>query len=127
MNGQDLRKFKALLLDVRAQLTGNVSKMEDQALRMSRQNAAGDLSNMPIHMADIGSDNYEQEFTLDLIQNEEAEVREIDDALKRIDAGTFGTCGTCGKRIPKERLRVIPYATLCVHCKKDAEVAAGGQ
>ena len=127
MNGQDKKKFKAMLLELRSQLSGSVSKMEDHALRKSRQNAAGDLSNMPIHMADIGSDNYEQEFMIDLIQNEEAEVRQIDEALERIQDGTFGECGSCGKRIPKERLKVIPYTTMCVDCKKDEEIAAGGQ
>jgi len=81
---------------------------------------------MPIHMADIGSDNYEQEFTIDLIQNEEMEVREIDDALARIEDGTFGTCTACECRIPKERLKAIPYAMMCVKCKESEEVAAGG-
>lgn len=127
MNGQDLKKFKALLLELRAQVAGSVNKMEDRALGKSRQNAAGDLSNMPIHMADIGSDNFEQEFTIDLIQTEEAEVREIDEALERIDAGTYGECDSCGKRIPKERLKVIPYTTMCVNCKSNEEVAAGGR
>ena len=127
MNGQDLKKFHALLIELRTQLAGSVSKMEDHALGKSRQAAAGDLSNMPIHMADIGSDNFEQEFTLDLIQTEEAEVREIDEALERIDDGSFGECGACGKKIPKERLKVIPYTNVCVNCKKNEETAAGGQ
>ncbi len=125
MNGQELKKFKKILLEMRAQLTGNVSKMEDQALRASRQSATGDLSNMPIHMADIGSDNFEREFTLDLIQNEEEAVRQIDEALERIEEGTYGVCDACGKRIPKDRLKAIPYARLCVQCKQNEEIAAG--
>ena len=126
MKAADVEKFKQMLLETRAVLTGNVKSMEDHALRNSRQNASGDLSNMPIHMADIGSDNYEQEFTLDLIQNEESEVRQIDEALGRIEGGVFGMCDTCGKAIPKTRLKVIPYTTMCIECKKEEELAAGG-
>lgn len=127
MKADELRKFKAMLLERREMLSGDVSKMGDRALGNTRQGASGDLSNMPIHMADIGSDNYEQEFTIDLIQNEEVEVREIDEALARVEDGTFGTCGSCGCRIPKERLKAIPYTMMCVKCKESEEVAAGGQ
>lgn len=127
MKAVDVKKFKQMLLDRRVLLAGDVRSMEDHALRTSRQDASGDLSNMPIHMADIGSDNYEQEFTLDLIQNEESEVRQIDEALERIDDGTFGVCSGCSKVIPKTRLKVIPYTTMCIECKKEAELAAGGE
>ena len=127
MKRQEMKKFRALLLKLRAQLAGDVSKLGDHALGRSRQSAAGDLSNMPIHMADIGSDNFEQELTLDLMQSEEAEVKQIDEALARIDDGSFGDCKACGKDIPKARLEVIPFTTMCVDCKKDEEVAAGGQ
>ena len=82
---------------------------------------------MPFHMADVGTDNYEQEFTLGMIQCEESEVREIDEALVRIVDGTYGLCSACGKRIPKTRLEVIPYTIVCIACKKEQEQVAGGQ
>ena len=127
MKAEDRERFKGMLLETRAQLSGNVNHMESEALRNSGQNASGDLSNMPMHMADVGSDNYEKEFTIELIQTEEAELRQIDEALLLIEDDTFGECEACGKRIPKERLKVIPYTTMCVNCKKEEEIAAGGQ
>ena len=70
MKLNEVERFKGVLLEMKALLMGNFSHMESEALRNSGKSASGDLSNMPIHMADIGSDNYEQEFTIGLIQND---------------------------------------------------------
>lgn len=117
----ELEQFKVMLLNRRESLSGNVNRMEDEALRNSGQAGAGDLSSMPFHMADLGTDNFEQEMTLGLIENEEEEMREITDALDRIEAGIFGVCEECNKPIPKDRIRAIPYAKLCVECKRKEE------
>ena len=116
MKAEELERFKAFLLDAREHLTGNVARMEDRALRNSRQNAAGDLSNMPIHMADLGTDNFEQEFTLSLMESDAGILGKIEAALERIEDGTYGQCEECGAKIPKTRLNAIPYATMCVKC-----------
>lgn len=121
----DLDTYRAWLLDRRNALSGNVTKMEDEALRRSRQDATGDLSSMPIHMADMGSDTFEQDFTLGLIENEEAELGAIEEALERIEEGTFGVCEECQKAIPKERLKAIPHAALCLECKRKEEGEGG--
>ena len=121
MKAQDLAQMKKMLLLKRDLLLGNVSSLEMQALKRSRQDASGDLSTMPIHMADIGSDNFEQEFTLGLIENEEDMLREIDGALERIDEGTFGKCEECGKAIGKSRLKALPHARLCIACQRQEE------
>jgi len=121
----ELLVFKRWLLGRRGAVSGNVSKMEDEALKRSRQDASGDLSSMPIHMADLGSDTFDQDFTLGLIENEETELGAIEDALDRIDAGTFGVCEECEKPIPKERLKAIPHAALCLECKKKEEGDGG--
>jgi RNA polymerase-binding protein DksA len=113
LSSQDLAQFRDLLLAKRAELIGDVSTMQDEALNRSRQDAAGDLSNMPIHMADLGTDNYEQEFTLGLIEGERALLREIDEALARIANGTYGVCQATGKPIGKARLRARPWAKYC--------------
>ena len=84
--------------------------MESEALRKSRLDAAGDLSSMPIHMADIGTDNFEQEFTLGLMDSERKMLAEINEAIGRIDNGTYGICEGTGKSIPKVRLRAKPWA-----------------
>ena len=69
---------------------------------------------MPIHMADIGTDNYEQEFALGLMDSERKLLREIDAALGRIEKKTYGTCQGTGKPIAKARLEARPWAKHCV-------------
>lgn len=69
---------------------------------------------MPIHMADIGTDNYEQEFALELMDGERKLLREIDDALGRIEQGTYGICEGKGTPIAKARLEANPWARYCV-------------
>lgn len=106
----DIEHFKQMLLEKRREILHNVSEIEDEALKKSRLDAAGDLSSMPIHMADIGTDNYEQEFALGLMDSERQLLREIDDALGRVEEGTYGICEGTGKSIPKARLEAQPWA-----------------
>jgi DnaK suppressor protein len=121
MTKAELAGFKELLLGLRARLRGDVSQMANAALRKSRSEANGDLSTMPIHMADIGSDNFEQEFTLSLMENDGATLEQIETSLERIEEGTYGQCEECGVKIPKARLSAIPFATLCVRCAEQQE------
>lgn len=121
MNASDMAQFRRILTEKREILSGSVTAMESQALKRSRQENSGDLSNMPIHMADIGSDNFEQEFTLGLIENEDQMLKDIDNALRRIQEGTFGTCENCGKKIRKVRLKALPYARMCIDCQRQEE------
>ncbi len=110
----DTEHFKQTLLEKRKEIVGNVNEMEDEALKKSRLDAAGDLSSMPIHMADIGTDNYEQEFALGLMDSERKLLKEIDDALQRIEQGTYGICEATNKPITKARLEAQPWARYCV-------------
>ena len=121
MNRSELTIYKERLLSLRARLRGDVDQLADAALKKSRSQANGDLSSMPIHMADIGSDNYEQEFTLSLMENEGAALQRIESSLERIEEGTYGSCEECGVKIPKTRLNAIPYATLCIKCASRQE------
>jgi RNA polymerase-binding protein DksA len=114
----ELSSFRKLLVTKRDMMTGDVTNLQQEALRKNRQDASGDLSNMPIHMADLGSDNFEQEFALGLIESEEVALREIDEAIKRIDEGTFGICVNCSKKIPLARLKAKPHAKYCIECKR---------
>lgn len=95
--------------------------MENEALKKSRLDAAGDLSSMPIHMADIGTDNYEQEFALGLLDSERKLLQEITDALQRIEEGKYGTCEGTKKPIPKARLEASPWARYCVEYARMVE------
>jgi RNA polymerase-binding protein DksA len=110
----DIEHFKKMLLEKRRDILSDVSEMEGEALKKSRMDASGDLSSMPIHMADIGTDNYEQEFALELMDGERKLLQEIDAALERIEHGTYGVCEGMGKPIRKARLEAQPWARYCV-------------
>lgn len=110
---KDIERFRELLLAKRSELLGDMTTMQTEALNRNRQEATGDLSSMPIHMADLGTDNYEQEFTLGLIEGERALLREIDEALERIENGTYGICQATGQPIGKARLKARPWAKYC--------------
>jgi len=114
LSAAEIRRFKEMLLEKRREILGNVNEIEDEALKKSRMDASGDLSSMPIHMADLGTDNYEQEFVLGLMDSERKLLREIDDALQRIEDRKYGLCEGTGKPIPKARLKAQPWARYCV-------------
>lgn len=121
MNSVETKVYRERLIALRARLRGDVSQMANAALNKSRSEANGDLSRMPIHMADIGTDNFDQEFTLNLIQCDGVTLEQIEVALERIEDGTYGLCEQCGTRIPKQRLNAIPYAVMCVKCASQLE------
>jgi len=106
----EIEIFRAALLAKRAEISGDVISVEGEALRGQKS----DLSRLPTHMADIGTDNYEVENALEIIDSERKLIAEIDDALARIENGTYGICEGSGKPIPKARLEAIPWARYCV-------------
>ena len=112
---RDYRPFDQMLRSLRQRLRGDVQTMSDAALHGSGD-ADGDLSHVPIHMADKGTDAFDQEFTLSLVENEEETLQQIDAALERLSNGQYGNCLDCGKLIPKQRLAAIPFTAHCVHC-----------
>jgi len=118
MSPAELDSMRHQLEALRSRLNGDVSQMADEALRTAGGEASGNLSNTPIHMADLGTDNFEKEFTLGLIENQEQTLVEIADALDRLDKGTFGRCEDCGRPIPRARLQALPYARHCVECAR---------
>ena len=113
LTARDVQQFREMLEHKYRELRRDVGRLHDEAMSKNRRDAAGDLSSMPIHMADIGSDNYEQEFTLGLIEGEAALLREIEEALARIDAGTYGICEATGEPIGKARLKATPWTKYC--------------
>ena len=72
-------------------------------------------------MADMATDNYDREFALNLADNEQKVIHRIDAAIEKIDSNTFGVCELCAKKIAKARLKVVPYAELCVPCQEKQE------
>jgi DnaK suppressor protein len=103
---KELEHFRSLLLEKRRELLGDVSSMEREALRSGNTN----LSNLPLHMADTGTDAYEQEFTLGLVEKDRQLLREIQIALAKIQDGSYGVCEGTQKPISKPRLEAQPWA-----------------
>ena len=121
MKKAEMKVYRERLLLLRARLRGDVNAMAEAALSKTRSEASGDLSSMPIHMADVGSDNYEQEFTLSLMQSEEETLDQIEAALERIEDGVYGSCVECDGRINKTRLNAIPHTPFCIKCASKLE------
>jgi RNA polymerase-binding protein DksA len=118
LNARDLEHFRGLLLDKRRELVGDMSQMEREALRSA---SGTNLSNLPLHMADMGTDNYEQEFTLGLVEKERILLREINQALAKIQDGTYGICEGTGKPISKARLEAQPWARHSIEYARQRE------
>ncbi len=105
----ELENFRTLLLEKRREILGDVGSMESEAFRNQDNH-----SSSPMHMADVGTDNFEQEFTLGLIESERELLKEIQEAIARIEDGTFGICVATGKAIGKARLEAKPWAKYCI-------------
>jgi DnaK suppressor protein len=118
---EDLASYQSSLLGLWARLRGDLDQMTDEALRRGQPDSSGNLSNVPLHMADVGTENYDQEFTLSLIENDQDTLGQIHDALGRIDAGTYGRCEECGEMIAKPRLQALPYTRHCIECARALE------
>jgi DnaK suppressor protein len=117
--------YKEKLHSIRARLRGDVTAMAEIALRKSGIEGS-DSNAMPIHMAELGSDNFEQEFTLGLMEAEEDTLGLIEAALGRIDDGSYGRCVQCDGAIPKARLNAIPYTPVCIKCAEQQESNGNG-
>jgi RNA polymerase-binding transcription factor DksA len=121
---EELGSIRETLQSLRSRLRGDLDQMTDEALRRDNAGGTGNLSNVPLHMADLGTDNYDQEFTLGLIENEQGTLELINEALGRMEKGTYGQCVECDEPISKPRLQAIPYARHCIQCARKLE---GGQ
>jgi DnaK suppressor protein len=131
MKKSEFDEYKALLEHLQGRLRGDVSQLTNEALGADRQDGGGE-SKSPTHMAELGSETFEQDFALSLVANEQEMLAEIAQALKRIKEGNFGLCEDCladGKTpaqaaIPKARLKAIPYARNCVDCQQKRELSS---
>lgn len=113
-------KYRAILLDILRQLGAKVERMEESVL-VSDEGASLDESE------EFGSEGYSRDFQLGLIENEDEILQSVQEALDRIDGGTFGACESCEELIPDRRLAVVPYAKFCVKCQAAAEEGVLGE
>jgi RNA polymerase-binding protein DksA len=104
---EELKEFRQLLFAKRRELVGDMTGIEAEALGADRQESKGDISD---HPADAGTDNFEQEFSLGLLESERNLLADIDKALIRLEKGTYGVCLGTGRPIAKARLMARPWA-----------------
>lgn len=123
-NKRNFDKIKKQLEDQRKMIAEGIDHFTKDNLNLSQRDASGDLSGYTFHMADVATDNFDREFSLDLCSNEQQLLNRIDEALQKITEGTFGNCENCGVNISMERLKAVPYARLCIKCKEEEEKKA---
>jgi len=114
---RELNRFREILLRKRAELIGDVSTMENEALRSE----FGGTSHLPQHMAEQGSDTYDQAISLDLAAADRQLIKEIDEALRRIAEGTYGICELTGRPIRADRLEELPWARYSIDAARELE------
>jgi len=113
---KQLEHYKQLLLEKMSEILGDVCQIEENVFQGS-----GELSSMPVHLADIGTDSYEQEFSLGLMAEERKTLAEIQQALARVQNGTFGFCEGLGIPIEENRLEAIPWTRYSLEYAKMVE------
>ena len=125
LNSEEVEQFRQVLLLLKARIQGDVEQLEEEAFSA----VAGGDHGSSNHMAEMGTDAWELDFSLRIVENDQDVLSEIAEALDRIEAGTFGLCESCQENgvpvsrssILKSRLRTIPYARNCVECERQRE------
>jgi RNA polymerase-binding transcription factor DksA len=113
------RKQKEKLLNLRDAMVDSMAGVAQDTLRSRAEGS--EASAFGMHQADAGSDAYDRDFALSLLSQEQDALYEIDQALKRIELGTYGICEMSGKPIPHARLEAIPFARFTVECQSQLE------
>ena len=121
MKKAEMKVYRERLIELRARLRGDVSALAEATLKTKSEASSSSLSTAPTHMADIGSDNFERENTLSLLENDGETLESIEAALERIESGTYAQCLACEGKIPKMRLNAIPYTPHCVKCASELQ------
>jgi len=124
MTKTEIESYRRRLLAVKKRLGADMSCLEEEALRGIGGEASGGLSNVPVHPADLGTDNFEEGVTLGLLENEDQILTEIEEALARIEEGVFGLCENCQKEMSRQRLEALAYARYCVDCARKLQGGA---
>jgi len=118
MNKLQKMKLKKILLNMRDDVKAKVKHIEKDSLRKSQRDASGDLSGYSFHMADVASDNFERDMSLELVANEQELLYKIETAIARLKERSFGKCQECEKEVGMKRLNAVPYAALCIECQE---------
>jgi RNA polymerase-binding protein DksA len=125
MSTTELENYRRVLMTLGSRIRGDAAQVQQEALRPAGGEASGSLSNTPFHLADLGTDAFEQEVSANLYENEGQLLEQIRAALARIDQGTFGRCQECGQEIGARRLQALPYTAYCIACARKLEEEGG--
>ncbi len=120
LNKDQLKSFRQLLITERVKIVDEIKSIAHDASRSPRD-ASGDLSAYTIHMSDMAADTYDRELSTNMVSAEQGVLYQIDDALKRMDEGSFGVCSECQQPISMSRLKAVPYASSCIECQRAKE------
>jgi RNA polymerase-binding transcription factor DksA len=115
------KSYYALLVKLRSQIKSRIDQHAQDSLRRSNKEDSGELSSYGQHMADAGTDTFDQEFALSLLSSEQEALMEIDEAIQRMIIGTYGVCEVTGKPINKERLMAVPFTRCSVEGQEQLE------
>jgi DnaK suppressor protein len=118
---EKFRRYYRLLLDLRHHVLTQLGEHTEETLLKSAKDDSGDLSGYGQHMADAGTDTFDRDFALSLVSNEQEALSEIEAAIKRVHAGTYGICEATQKPIAKERLLAVPFTRYSAEAKKQVE------
>jgi DnaK suppressor protein len=122
MSTVDVQRFRDGLLTERRRVVAAIEHLHEN--RGSLLDETGELViAIDNHPADTGAETFDRGLEYTLEENSEHVLEEIDQALRRIDEGTFGICRTCGRPIPPERLEALPWATQCIGCRRRDELS----
>lgn len=121
MKKKEREEFKQLLEKEKENLLSKIEHLENNSLNKSQRELSGDLSGYSFHMADVGTDSFNREFSLGLVNSEQKLLYEVNESLHRLEKGKFGRCEQCEKLIGRKRLQAIPYARLCIKCEEKKE------
>ena len=118
---EDFEKFKIQLIELKRKISCEIRHLTEENISKSQREASGEISSYTYHMADMATDSFDREFSYTLASNERDLIYLIDEALSKIDSGTYGVCERCNKKILKKRLKTIPYARYCLACQEEEE------
>lgn len=127
MKKKELEEYKKILLKEKEKVLSEIEHIGKDTLNRSQKEASGDISSYTFHMADMATDNYDREFSLNMATTEQKILFEIEEALQRIKDGTYGNCEGCQKPISKKRLKALCYTSLCLSCQEKEESKKGGR
>jgi DnaK suppressor protein len=121
MDKKELEYFRNLIMSKKQDLLAELGYLENSSMRVTSKDQTGDLSSYSYHMADQGSETMDREMAFTLASREGRYLHHLNEALERIDNGTYGKCRTCGGEIGRARLEAVPHSTQCIKCKNSEE------